>query len=170
MIGEDALREALIKSDFSLVENPDEAQAVLVGFDRQCTWNKIAKAALAIQRGAKFIGTNPDVSFPIENGEVPGAGAILAALRESCGIQPTIIGKPEPHLYRLALERLQVSAEQSLAVGDRLETDILGGRRAGMKTALVLTGITQPEDLEDSPIQPDYIFNDLPQLCRELSS
>jgi 4-nitrophenyl phosphatase len=169
MIGEEALREALIQRDFVLVENPDEAQAVLVGFDRQCTWDKLAKAALAIQSGALFVGTNPDVSFPIEGGEVPGTGAILAALRESCGIQPTIIGKPEPHLYSLALKRLQIAPEVALAIGDRLETDILGGKRVGMKTALILTGITQSEDLEQSSIQPDYVFHDLSHLCGELS-
>ncbi len=167
-IGESALRIALTQVGFTLTDAADGAQAVVVGLDRQLSWNTMAEAALAIQAGAIFIGTNPDVSLPIERGQVPGVGATLAALKAATGVQPTIVGKPEPHLYLQALQRLDAEPERTLVLGDRLETDILGGQHAGMVTCLVLTGVTQRQDLVDSSILPDYVFEDLPQLCRAL--
>ncbi|MEE8567331.1 MAG: HAD-IIA family hydrolase [Anaerolineales bacterium] len=167
-IGELPLRTALTQAGFILTDAADGAQAVVVGLDRQLSWNTITEATLAIQAGAMFIGTNPDVSFPMERGQAPGVGAILAALKAATGVQPTIVGKPEPHLFLQALHRLDTEPKRTLAIGDRLETDILGGQNSGMLTCLVLTGVTKRQDLLDSPIQPDYVFEDLPQLCRVL--
>jgi 4-nitrophenyl phosphatase len=167
-IGEEPLKTALVQAGFHLNQDANGVQAVVVGLDRQCTWEQLAEAALAIQAGALFLGTNPDVTFPIERGQVPGNGAILAALVKATGVDPRIIGKPEPHLYLQAIVRLQTEPDHALAVGDRLETDILGGQRAGMMTALVLTGVTQRYELVTSPIRPDYVFDDLPQLTRDL--
>lgn len=167
-IGEEPLKTALVQAGFNLNPNANGVQAVVVGLDRQCTWEQLAEAALAIQAGALFIGTNPDVTFPIERGQVPGNGAMLAALRKATGVEPRIIGKPEPHLYLHAIALLQTEPDRALAVGDRLETDILGGQRAGMMTALILTGVTQRHELVNSPIQPDVVFEDLPQLTRDL--
>lgn len=168
-IGELALRDALTRAGLKLTESAHDAQAVIVAFDRELTWYKLTEATLAIRAGAIFIGTNPDVTFPTERGQMPGTGAILAALKATTGIQPIIIGKPKPYLYLQALQRLGSEPDQTLALGDRLETDILGGQHAGMITALVLTGITQSHDLHNSPIQPDFVFNDLPQLCLSLA-
>ena len=131
-------------------------------------WEQLAEAALAIQAGALFLGTNPDVTFPTERGLVPGNGAVLAALETATGVKAKIIGKPEPHLYLQATAYLQSEPEHSLVIGDRLETDILGGQRAGMMTALIHTGVTQSHELASSLIQPDYVFDDLPQLRRAL--
>ncbi len=167
-IGEDPLKNALVHAGFSLTQDGNDARAVVVGLDRQMKWEQLAEAALAIQAGALFLGTNPDVTFPIERGQVPGNGALLAALETATGMKPMIIGKPEPHLYKHAIAHLQTEPMRSLVVGDRLETDILGGQRAGMRTALILTGVTQRHELTSSPIQPDYVFNDLPQLRRAL--
>ena len=167
-IGELPLRTALTQAGFILTDAADGAQAVVVGLDRQLSWNTITEATLAIHAGAMFIGTNPDVSFPMERGQAPGVGAILAALKAATGVQPTIVGKPEPHLFLQALNRLDTEPERTLAIGDRLETDILGGQLSGMLTCLVLTGVTKRQDLLDSPIQPDYVFEDLPELCRAL--
>ena len=167
-IGELPLRTALTQAGFILTDEADDAQAVVVGLDRQLSWKKITAATLAIRAGAIFIGTNPDVSFPMERGQAPGVGAILAALKAATGVQPTIVGKPEPHLFLQALDRLDAEPQHTLAIGDRLETDILGGQHNGMLTCLVLTGVTQRRDLIDSPIQPDYVFEGLPQLCRAL--
>jgi 4-nitrophenyl phosphatase len=136
--------------------------------DRQMKWEHLAEAALAIQEGALFLGTNPDVTFPVERGLVPGNGALLAALEAATGVKALIIGKPEPHLYLQAIAYLQTEPKRSLAVGDRLETDILGGQRVGMMTALILTGVTQRPELASSSIQPDYVFDDLPHLRRAL--
>ena len=95
---------------------------------------------------------------------MPGAGAILAALQATTGVTPTIIGKPGPIMFQEALRRLGGAAETTAMVGDRLETDIVGGKNAGIHTILVLSGITKPTDLPASPIQPDFIFDDINAL------
>ena len=169
-IGERPLKMALTQAGFIHTDTADGAQAVVVGLDRHLSWNTIIEATLAIRAGAIFIGTNPDVSFPMERGQAPGVGAILAALKAATGVQPLIVGKPEPHLFLQALQLLDTEPKRTLAIGDRLETDILGGQRSGMPTCLVLTGVTQRQDLIDAPIQPDYVFEGLPQLCRALVS
>ncbi len=168
-IGEAGLRAALTQAGFDLVDAADSAQAVVVGLDRQATWPQFTEAALAIQAGALFIGTNADATFPSERGLVPGAGALLAVLQTATGRAPTVIGKPEPHLFLQALDRLATRPEQTLVLGDRLETDILGGQRAGMATALVLTGVTRRADLTDASLKPDWVFDDLAQVCAALS-
>jgi 4-nitrophenyl phosphatase len=169
VIGEPPLHTTLNSAGFELRDNSDGTLCVVVGLDRHITWNKLTEACLAIQHGALFIGTNPDRSLPIERGFAPGNGAVLALLETATGVQPKIVGKPEPLLYLQALGRLGTRAMQTLALGDRLETDILGGKRAGMLTALVLTGVTQPKDLEGAATQPDWIFKDLTILCQALS-
>jgi 4-nitrophenyl phosphatase len=165
-IGESAVRVALQQAGFDLTDATDEVDAVVIGFDREITWKKLAHAALAIQRGALFVGTNPDVSFPLEQGQAPGNGAFVKVVELTTGVHPLIVGKPEPLLYQQAAQILQVDPTTILAVGDRLETDILGAQRAGMATALLLTGVTAPESATDADIKPDWIFHDLPALVR----
>ncbi len=167
-IGEDALKDTLSAAGFNLHDTADGVQAVVMGFDREINWVKMVEAAIAIQSGALFIATNPDLSFPIERGQAPGAGAFIAAVQLTTGVEPIIIGKPEPRLFDLARERLGLKAEQILAIGDRLETDILGAQRAGITTGLLLTGVTSSDQAEASAIKPDWIFDDLPSLTREL--
>ena len=106
---------------------------------------------------------------PIERGHAPGAGAFITAVQLTTGVEPLIIGKPEPHLFNLARERLDLTTEQILGVGDRLETDILGAQRVGIATGLLLTGVTSSDQAEASSIKPDWIFDDLPSLTRELT-
>jgi 4-nitrophenyl phosphatase len=163
-IGEAGLRSALQDAGFQVTEQAQDVKAVVAALDRSVTYARLSEAALAIQAGALFVGTNPDPSFPTPRGLTPGSGAILAALTATTGCQPLVIGKPEPHLFRQALDRLGTEASLTLGVGDRLETDILGGRRAGLTTALVLTGITRREDLPDADVQPDWVFADLLEL------
>jgi 4-nitrophenyl phosphatase len=167
-IGEEGLQRALTSQGFGLTEGADEAQAVVVGFDYQINWSKLEEATLAIVNGAHFIGTNPDPSIPTERGLAPGNGAILAALRAATNVDPCIVGKPEPHLYRMATEWIQTEPHQTLVIGDRLETDIAGGIRAGMPTCLVLTGVSRREDLEASAVQPDWVFNNLTEIAAKL--
>jgi len=168
VIGEDALRDSLSSAGFRLQESGDRAQAVVVGFDRLLTYEKLARAAYALEHGALFVGTNPDPSFPMEDFRAPGNGATLAALQTSTGITPIIIGKPEPRLFEQASLRLRVPPEQTLVIGDRLETDILGAKRAGMASALVLTGVTRAEDLGRASVQPDWTFSDLREVTAAL--
>ena len=168
VIGEETLRRALVAAGCPLLEVADGAGAVVVGMDRDLTWSKIVEAGLAIAAGAAFIGTNPDRTFPTERGLGPGNGAILAALETATGRPPVIVGKPEPPLFREATSRLAVPPAETLVVGDRLETDIAGGKRVGMQTALLLTGVTSAADLPGREIHPDWIFEDLPALLQRL--
>lgn len=168
VVGEDGLKHPLREAGFELLPTADDAQAVLVGLDRDVTWDKLSEAAYAIERGAIFIGTNGDLSLPTEKGFAPGNGAILHALEVTTGISPTIVGKPDPSLFQEALKFIAIDPANTLVIGDRIETDILGGIRAGMLTALVLTGVSTASDLNDSSFQPDYIFPDLIDMHHEL--
>lgn len=158
-IGEAGLISPLKEQGFHLAEK--EVDYVVVGLDRQLTYEKLTLATLAIRAGATFIGTNPDTTLPTEQGLVPGTGAALAALEAATGESPLIIGKPEPILLRLAMGRMGLPSEGVAIIGDRLETDILGGRKAGITTILVLSGITDREELATSPYQPDFVFDSI---------
>lgn len=160
-IGAEGLRRALADHGFRVMDASDSVQAVVVGMDREMTWSQLAEACLAIQAGARFVGTNPDVTFPTERGKVPGNGATLAALQAATGVDPLVIGKPEPYLYQQAMKQLAVPVDSILVVGDRLGTDIEGGLRIGAKTMLLLTGVTDRAMAESSTIQADYICDDL---------
>ncbi len=170
VIGESPLTEALQHAGCVTVPGLDHPQAVVVGMDRRLDWGKLTEATLAIRAGAAFVGTNPDRTFPSERGIGPGNGAILAALEASTGIAPTIVGKPEPHLFLEAARHLATDPARTLVVGDRLETDIVGGQGAGMPTALLLSGVTSRRQLEESPIRPDLVFEGLPDLEAWLKS
>lgn len=168
VIGAQALQQALQEAGFKLLPSAEGADAVVVGMDPSFNWDKLTEATYAIRAGAKFVGTNPDKTFPTERGLGPGAGSILAALQAATNVQPLIFGKPEPHLFKEALRRLQCAASDAAAIGDRLETDILGGKMAGLQTILLLTGVTSREDLDQSTIKPDAVFADLPELTELL--
>lgn len=167
VIGEDGLKSALEEMGFSLCI--DGADYVLCGMDRTLSWEKLAQATLNINAGAIFIGTNGDTTFPTERGMVHGNGAILAALQTATGVKPIVIGKPEPIMYQQAMARLGVSIDETVALGDRLETDILGAKRAGIAGILVLTGVTTREELEASDYKPEWVFENLRQLTAALS-
>src|SRR3990172_9726251 len=168
VVGEAGLHDALVDAGFEIAEDHRQVEAVVVGMCRDLTWEMLVQATLAIRSGARFVGTNPDRTFPSEAGIIPGAGSILAALVAASDTEPTIIGKPEPHLFLAALSRLGTLAEETAVVGDRLETDILGGKNAGLTTILVMTGVTTGKDLSQATIMPDWTFNDLSDLCRAL--
>ena len=163
-IGEDGLFMALKEQGFRLTD--EDIQFVVVGMDRQLTWDKLRVATLAIRAGATFIGTNPDTTLPTEEGLVPGNGASLAALEAATNVSPLIIGKPQPTLLTLAMKKLGAAQERTAIIGDRLETDILGGKNAGITTVLVLSGITQAGELPGSSYQPDFVFDDIDHFHR----
>ncbi len=162
LIGAEGLRVALEEKGYTFAKQG--VAFVVVGMDRQLTYEKLKTATLLIRDGAKFIGSNPDKTFPAEEGIVPGNGAILAALEAATGVAPFVVGKPEPAIFDLALARMEVGKEGAAVIGDRLETDILGGRRAGLITILVLSGVTSRQELENSAIKPDLIFDSVRQL------
>ena len=166
VIGGPGLLDALTRRDFQLVDS--DVDYVVVGKDYGLTWHKLDAAVLAIGSGAQLVGTNPDVTYPIENGLGIGNGAILAALTAATGAVPIIIGKPEPIMYRQALARMQCTAASTLAVGDRLDTDILGAERAGIASVLLLSGIATAEQAAGSSVQPTVVLQGLPELTAAL--
>lgn len=164
VIGMDGIRQALEEAGFRIAQNPSEAAYCVVGYDNRITYHDLAQAARAVFAGAQLIGTNPDPTLPVEDGFIPGAGAILAAVATAAGVTPLVIGKPEPTMLSLALERLGVPAHQAAIVGDRLNTDVAGGLRLGLFTVLVLTGSTRRQDAEHSSIHPHLIVENLGEL------
>ena len=166
VVGNQSLKEILTKQGFH--HSDQDALAVVAALDREITYEKLTRASLLIQSGIPFIGTNPDRSFPIPEGEAPGAGAILAALEAATDIEPTTIGKPRPDMYNMAIERLGTSPQETLVVGDRLETDIAGAQNGGFPCALVLSGVTTPENAETWKPAPDIITEDLANVIKLL--
>lgn len=164
VIGMEGLRAPLIDRGFEIADRA--VAAVVVGIDWAVSYPQFKTAALLIRSGAKFIGTNGDRTFPTPEGIVPGNGALLALIETATDVKPIVIGKPEPVLYEMSLKRMNAVPEQTLVLGDRLETDILGAVRLNLKSALVLSGVTTREQLTESNYQPDWIFDDIADLTR----
>ncbi len=160
IVGMDGLREALL-GDGHFVEELEHPELVVQGADFELTYAKLKRACLAIRRGARYIATNPDKTFPSEEGLIPGAGAVMALLQAATDAEPFVIGKPAPTMFYIAVELLGGTAATTLVIGDRLDTDIAGANNAGMPSALVLTGVSTLEELETSPTQPTAVFADL---------
>ncbi|MGR8929963.1 MAG: HAD-IIA family hydrolase [Gammaproteobacteria bacterium] len=175
VIGGVGARQPLINLGFTLTElhdidNDSRAHVVVSGLDKELSWDKLCTAALNIQAGADFYGTNGDVTLPSERGFLPGNGATLAALTAATGVQPITIGKPEPVIYRQALTLLGVEPERVIAIGDRLDTDILGAVRTGIRSLLLLSGISRESDIDLVDYGPTWVMQDIRELTRTLLS
>jgi 4-nitrophenyl phosphatase len=164
VIGEEALKKAIISVNWKVLEDADYVDAVVVGLDRSFNFEKLRKANYLIRNGAKFIATNPDKTFPMENRIDPGAGSLVAAVSAASEKKPIVIGKPSPYIGKIALSKLGLKSHEVGIVGDRLDTDILFGKRLKIKTFLVLTGISKREDMEKSKIKPDFVFENLEEM------
>ena len=179
VIGESGLIEPLQQQGFTITStyyptDPDAetgdiwADIVVSGLDRQLNWNKLATATLNLRAGAEFYATNADTTLPTELGEVMGNGGVLAALTAATGIEPIVIGKPEPILYQQAFEILGTDKHNTIAIGDRLNTDILGAVNAGMRSIMVLTGVSSEADLAEIDYKPDWVFQDIQEITELL--
>ncbi len=166
IVGEKGLHQELAEQGFQHAES--DVLAVVAGMDREITYSRLTVATRLIRHGALFIGTNPDRTFPTPQGLAPGAGAILAAIEVASDVKPILIGKPAPEMYRMALEKLQVQAEHTLVVGDRLNTDIAGGQNLGCQTALVLSGVSTRAEADAWQPAIDYLAADLTHLLEQL--
>jgi 4-nitrophenyl phosphatase len=162
VVGMDGLRTAVEEVGFRLVE--DRAEFVVAGMDFTICYERLARASLQIRAGARFIGTNPDLTFPSERGILPGAGSLLAFLEAASGVKPVIVGKPGTAILEQALDCMRAQPATTAILGDRLETDILAGQRAGLHTILVLSGVTDEVILSDSELQPELVFDDVEHL------
>lgn len=166
MIGEDGIEMALKEKGFEIlsVENAPLAEAVVMGLDRAVNFQKLCEATLLVRRGIPFYATNPDKTFPTPRGEIPGAGAWYSIVTTATDVQPMVAGKPFPFLMELSLERLGTKKEETLVVGDRLETDIAAGQAVGCPTALVLSGVSTAEEADLWRPKIDIIVQDLATL------
>ncbi len=176
VVGEAALHETVSAAGFTVigpleVRNGQTAAVVVGGLTTtSLSYDLLAMASLLVRQGAAFVATNYDLTYPAEMGQLPGAGAVLSVITSATGVEPTVVGKPHAGMFQAAAKRLGVRPEKILMVGDRLETDILGAKEAGFKTALLLTGVSKREDIGDteSSSTPDYVLDDLAALIQVL--
>ncbi len=171
VIGEQGVKQALQEQGFEVlpVDQARQAIAVVMGIDRQISFEKMNEATLLVRSGVPFYATNPDKTFPTPRGQIPGAGAWISVVITATGIEPIYAGKPYPHLIEMALERLGTTKEETLVVGDRLETDIAAGQTVGCRTALVLSGVSTRQQAETWSPPPDWIATELGTLVSELT-
>jgi 4-nitrophenyl phosphatase len=157
VFGQDSLRQAMEEQGFVLAD--EDVVAVVASMDRAVTYDKLEQAARLIRSGARFVATNLDPTSPGEHGLRPGTGCLIAALATASETQPLAVGKPEPIMFELALEALGARAETTAMLGDRVDTDLVGGRRAGCRTIGVLSGSSSRAEME--AFGPDFLFEDL---------
>jgi 4-nitrophenyl phosphatase len=171
-IGEEGMARELASAGMRVITDQEEPDAkidfVVVGLDRDFHYRKLARAMQAIMDGAEFIATNRDATFPVESGELlPGGGSLVAALVTAVGREPHLIGKPESYALQKILDETQSTPDQTIVVGDRLDTDIEAGNRIGAWTVLVLTGVTSRKQGESAQgdLEPDVIIDTLAELA-----
>jgi NagD protein len=162
VIGEAGITTALHEAGFIMTEtNPDY---VVVGETRSYSFDAITKAIRLIGKGARFIATNPDATGPSLEGPLPATGAVTALITKATGKEPYVVGKPNPMMFRSAMNRIGAHSENTAMVGDRMDTDIIAGIEAGLHTILVLTGISDQAEIERYPFRPDEIVSGVSEL------
>jgi len=167
VVGEPRLVEGIEGAGAEITDEPSRTDIVVAAMDTGFTYDKLRRAHIALQNGALFWATNMDASFPASHGFLPGAGSIVASIATASGRPPDrVFGKPSPDMAELALEILNIEAESCLMVGDRIETDIVFAKKAGIDSALVLTGASTKEDLTWSSYQPEYVFESISDIVR----
>ncbi|WP_344305819.1 HAD-IIA family hydrolase [Nocardioides bigeumensis] len=162
VVGEAGLTTAL--HDIGYVITDRDPDYVVLGETRTYSFEAITRAIRLIDDGARFLATNPDVSGPSLHGKLPATGSVAALISAATGRSPYYIGKPNPLMMRSALNRISGHAKSTVMVGDRMDTDIISGLEAGLRTALVTTGSTQPEQIETFPYRPTRVFGSVADL------
>jgi len=159
VIGESGLTDAIHSVGYVMTEaNPDY---VVLGETHGYNIAQITKAIRLIAQGARFVATNPDPSGPTEDGIAPACGAMAALIDKATGVAPFFVGKPNPYMMRSALNFLGAHSEETIMIGDRMDTDIVGAVSSGLDTALVLTGVTKREEIDRFPYQPTYVLESI---------
>lgn len=159
VIGEQGLKDAVYGAGYN--ETEENPAYVVVGLDNDLTYDKLTVATLAVQSGATFIGTNPDLNIPTERGLLPGAGSIIKLIEVATRVEPVIIGKPQAVIMDKAVDKLGFDKKDLIMVGDNYLTDINAGIENGIDSLLVLTGFTQKEDVPGLPVAPTYVIDSL---------
>ncbi len=155
VIGESGLTDAIHRVDYIITDY--EPDYVVLGETHGYNYGSITTAVRLVAAGARFVATNPDASGTSEQGIVPACGAMAALIATASGVSPFFVGKPNPLMMRSALNFLGVHSEDTVMIGDRMDTDIVSGVNSGMETILVLTGVTRREDVERFPYRPTYV-------------
>lgn len=167
LVGTEALAAEL--SEYGIVTTVNDPDIVLVGFDRELTYQKLEKACMFLDNGAEFIATNPDLLYPVKNGRyIPDCGSICQMLTVATGKKPFYIGKPNRYIIDLLIEKTGTSPEKTVLIGDRLYTDIAAGINAGIASVLVLSGETDMQMLSESPHKPDMVARSVKDLIELL--
>ncbi|MBR0587262.1 TIGR01457 family HAD-type hydrolase [Bacillus pumilus] len=167
VIGEEGIKQAI--EEKGLMFGQEDADFVVVGIDRDITYEKFAVGAIAIRQGAQFVSTNGDIAIPTERGLLPGNGSLTSVLTVTTTVKPTFIGKPESIIMEQAMRVLGTDLSETLMVGDNYDTDIMAGMNAGMDTLLVYTGVTTKELLQKYDKQPTYVIDSLSEWIERLS-
>ncbi len=162
VIGESGLTTALHEAGYVMTET--QPDYVVIGETRQYSFEAITKAIRFINDGARFIVTNPDATGPTRHGVVPATGSFAALITKATGKEPYVVGKPNPMMFRSALNRIGAHSENTGMIGDRMDTDVVAGIEAGLHTILVLTGISDPAEVERYPFRPDEIVDSVADL------
>ena len=166
VIGEAGMTTALHEIDYVLTDSAPDY--VVLGETRTYSFEAVTTAIRLIRDGARFVATNPDPTGPSAEGLLPATGAVAALISRATGVEPYFVGKPNPLMMRAALNRLGAHSETSVMIGDRMDTDVVAGLEAGMRTVLVLTGITQAGDVERFPFRPSRVVDSIADLVDEL--
>ena len=164
LLGGEALEKELCQRGIMVTQ--EDCDCVVVGYDRNFTYKKMAKAVRLIAGGAKFICTNGDLTIPHGDSFVPHTGAIALSIEAATGVKPSVMGKPEVTMLNKALDILNCKREDCCIIGDRLDTDIIMGVNFGIPSYLVLTGVTDNELLRQSKIKPTMVFKDLCEVLK----
>jgi HAD superfamily hydrolase (TIGR01457 family) len=169
VVGEQPLIDLVEAQGLSVVPaDSADADAVLVGLDRTFDYEKLTCATNAVLSGALFIAINRDPLLPIADGFLPGCGSLAAAIEGACGLSPEVVGKPEPMLLLEAMELLNSTPDETVMVGDGLDSDILAGHNAGTHTLFVLSGRNTRKDIKQLNIKPEHIYEDLAAVLKDL--
>ena len=159
VIGEAGLTTALYESGFTLTDiAPDY---VVLGETRTYSFEAITRAIRLVGGGARFIATNPDVTSPSSEGPLPATGSVAAMITKATGAQPYFVGKPNPMMFRSAMNRISAHSETTVMIGDRMDTDVVAGIEAGLETLLVLTGSTRAADIARFPYRPTRVVDSI---------
>ena len=162
VIGEAGLTTALYEAGYTMTDS--DPDYVVLGETRTYSFEAITKAIRLIQGGSRFIATNPDATGPSKDGDLPATGAVAALITRATGQAPYFVGKPNPMMFRSALNQIDAHSEHTAMVGDRMDTDIVAGIEAGLKTYLVLTGSTRAEDVGRFPFRPNHVVDSIADL------
>jgi len=159
VIGEAGLTTALYAAGYTLTDvSPDY---VVLGETRTYSFEAITRAVRLVGAGSRFIATNPDVTSPSAEGPLPATGAVAAMITRATGAQPYFVGKPNPMMFRSAMNRIQAHSESTVMIGDRMDTDVVAGIEAGLETILVLSGSTRAEDVARFPYRPTRVVDSI---------